>query len=148
LALSFGVWNRDRKLMAQGAMAIAVSTGLAIVAGAIVAWIEGGPIRFSGFKSPLASLALSVVIGITAGVSTADDTGRRYLIGVAAAVQLAVIPVWLGAALALGLPDRSIVYARLATFALNLIGIASTALAAYAVLHLGGRWRSTPLGRL
>src|SRR5207253_1832281 len=102
------------------AAAMAVSTVLAIVAGAIVAWIEGGPIQFAGFKSPLASLALSAVIGITAGLSTADDTGRRYLIGVAAAVQLAIVPVWFGAALVVGLPEPPVTYTRLATFGINL----------------------------
>ncbi|HET9318814.1 MAG TPA: DUF389 domain-containing protein, partial [Bryobacteraceae bacterium] len=102
LAVSFGMWNRDRRLIVQGLRALLVSTGLAVAAGALVAWIEGGPILFAGFKSPLSSFAISAVIGITAGLSNADDTGRRYLIGVAAAVQLAIFPVWVGAAFVIG----------------------------------------------
>ena len=86
----------------RGLRAVAVSTVLAVAAGALVAAIQGGPIQFAAFKSPLGSLAISAVIGITAGLSKADDTGRRYLIGVAAAVQLAIFPVWLGAALVVG----------------------------------------------
>jgi hypothetical protein len=39
------------------------------------------------------------LVGVAAGLSNADDTGRRYLIGVAAAVQLAIFPVWLGGAM-------------------------------------------------
>ena len=96
LAISFGLWSRDRALLLKGVRAVAVSTVLAIAAGAVVALIEGGTIAFAGFKNPLSSFAISAVIGITAGLSTADDTGRRYLIGVAAAVQLAIFPVWLG----------------------------------------------------
>ncbi len=88
LAITFGLWNRDRRLFMQGIRAVVVSTALAIVAGALVAAIQGGPILFTGFKNPLSSLAISAAIGVTAGLSTADDTGRRYLIGVAAAVQL------------------------------------------------------------
>ena len=96
LAVSFGIWSRDRKLIFQGVRALLVSTVLALAAGAVVAWIEGGPIRFVGFKAPLASFCISAIIGITAGLSDMDDTGRRYLIGVAAAVQFAIFPVWLG----------------------------------------------------
>lgn len=94
LAVSLGLWTRDRQLIGHGLRALFVSTVLAFAAGATVGWLEGGPILFAGFKSPLRSFAISAVIGITAGLSTADDTGRRYLIGVAAAVQLAVFPVW------------------------------------------------------
>ena len=59
--------------------ALLVSTALAVAA--LVAWIEGGPTRYEGFKNPLASFAISALIGLTAGLSFADDTGRRYLIG-------------------------------------------------------------------
>jgi hypothetical protein len=136
LAISFGIWSRDRKLALQGARAVLVSTGLAVAAGALVAWIEGGPIRYEGFKNPLASLAISALIGLTAGLSIADDAGRRYLIGVAAAVQFAIFPVWFGAALVLGLPGHEVLYPRLWTFIINLATISFAALAAYATLHL------------
>jgi len=65
LAVSFGLWGRDRRLPLKGARALAVSTVLAVAAGAVVALIEGGSIAFAGFKSPLSSLAISAVIGIT-----------------------------------------------------------------------------------
>src|SRR5436190_7197171 len=120
LAVGFGLWSRDTRLVLRGLRAVLVSTALALAAGAIVGLIEGGPVRFAGFKGPLASFAISGVIGITAGLSNADDTGRRYLIGVAAAVQLAIFPVWLGAAWATGLPSPAIVESRLASFLINL----------------------------
>ena len=136
LAVSFGLWSRDRRLILRGLRAIAVSTMLAFAAGALVAAIQGGPIHFTAFKSPLASLAVSAVIGVTAGLSNADDTGRRYLIGVAAAVQLAIFPVWLGAATILGLPAEDVLWSRLGSFLINLGTISMAAVAAYAVLHL------------
>src|SRR5258708_31270475 len=81
LAVSFGVWSRDRRLIFQGVRALLASTVLALAAGAVVAWVEGGPVRFAGFKSPVSSFFISGIIRITAGLSTADDAGRRYLLG-------------------------------------------------------------------
>ena len=142
LAISFGVWSRDRRLILRGLGAIAASAILAFAGGLIVGSLTGGPIRFQGFKSPLPSFALSAIIGITAGLSNADDTGRRYLIGVAAAVQLAIFPAWMGAAVMVGLPPRDVVDQRLLSFAINLVTISVTALLSYAVFHLGGGWRA------
>lgn len=136
LAVSFGLWSRDRRLILRGLAAIAVSAILAFAGGAIVAALTTGPIRFQDFKSPLPSFAISAVIGITAGLSNADDTGRRYLIGVAAAVQLAIFPAWLGAAVVRGLPPAGTLEERLLSFAINLVTISATALMSYAALHL------------
>ena len=148
LAISFGFWSRDRRLIFRGLRAVVVSAALAFAAGAVVAAIQGGTIHFTAFKSPLASFAISAMIGITAGLSNADDTGRRYLIGVAAAVQLAIFPVWLGAATILGLPD-GVVGTRLESFLINLVTISLAAVAAYAALHLqpGHGWASPKSGR-
>ena len=154
LAVSLGLWSRDRRLIFRGLAATAVSTILAFAGGAVVAAFTSGPIRFQGFKPPLSSFALSAVIGITAGLSHADDTGRRYLIGVAAAVQLAIFPTWLGAALLgaaliVGLPAAHILSDRLLSFAINFVTISVTALLAYTALHrrrLGG-WRAPRSGR-
>jgi hypothetical protein len=149
LAVSFGLWSRDRRLVVRGLRAVAVSAALAFAAGVLVAAIQGGPIHFTAFKSPLASFAVSAVIGITAGFSNADDTGRRYLIGVAAAVQLAIFPVWLGAATIIGMPD-GVMWTRLESFLINLGTISLAAVAAYAALrlHPGRRWASPRSGRL
>jgi hypothetical protein len=139
LAVTFGLWSQDMRLVRHGATALGASIVLAVAGGAAVGLIQGGPVMFSGFKGPGASFAISAAIGITAGLSTADDTGRRYLIGVAAAVQLAIIPVWLGVALAVGMPSTPIVISRLESFAINLVTIAGAALVAFAGLHLRGR---------
>lgn len=149
LAVSFGLWSRNRRLIFAGLRAVLASTALAFAAGAVVAEFEGGPIHFTGFKSPLASFAISAVIGITAGLSNADDTGRRYLIGVAAAVQLAVFPVWFGAVTVIGLPAHAVLWSRLITFVTNLCAISLAAVAAYALLHLkrGHGWGAPRSGR-
>ncbi len=89
------------------------------------------------------------MIGITAGLSNADDTGRRYLIGVAAAVQFAIFPVWVGATFVIGMPSHDVAYPRLLSFAINLASIAACAVAAYAVLRLGKTgWNAPRSGRV
>jgi hypothetical protein len=149
LATGFGLWSRDRRLVVQGLRAIAVSIALAYAAGAVVGMVQGGPIHFTDFRSPLSSFAISAVIGVAAGLSNADDTGRRYLIGVAAAVQLAIFPVWFGAATVIGLPERDVIRLRLGSFAINLATITLTAVLAFSALHLtnGTGWQAPRSGR-
>jgi hypothetical protein len=149
LALGFGLWSRDRRLIARGLRAIGVSIVLAYAAGAVVASMQGGQIHFTDFRGPLSSFAISAVLGVAAGLSNADDTGRRYLIGVAAAVQLAIFPVWFGAATVIGLPGRAVILLRLGSFAINLTTISLMAVLAYSALHLkhGAGWRAPRSGR-
>jgi len=139
LAVSFGLWSRDVGLAKKGLIAIAVSTAACVAAGALVGLLYGGALRFSGFKGPLVSFAISSVIGIVAGLAIADDAGRRYLIGVAAAVQFAVFPVSFGYSLVHGLPDANIVFERLGAFAVNLVTIAGTAILVYAMTGMSAR---------
>jgi hypothetical protein len=148
LAISFGAWSGDWKLARQGTVAVLASTIAALLAGALVAKIEGGPILFASFKGPLGSFAISAVIGITAGLSCADDAGRRYLIGVAGAVQFAVFPVWLGLALVSGLPEKQVVAERLLSFGINLVTLSATAALAYAALHFKDGWKAPLRGRI
>jgi Domain of unknown function (DUF389) len=149
LAISLGVWSRNWRLALQGVRTVLTSIVVAFAAGAVVAWIVGGPISFSGFKTPLASFAISAAIGITAGLSCADDAGRKYLIGVAAAVQFAIFPVWFGAAVVLGLPANDVLAQRILSFFINLVTISVCAAIAYAVLHLkSGGWAPAPGERL
>jgi len=136
LSLSFGLWAQDRGLVRQGALAILISVVSSVAAGALVAALHGPPMQFHDFQKPLVSFGISAAIGVTAGLSSADDTGRRYLIGVAAAVQYAVFPVWFGIALVLGFPDRSIVWQRLLTLGINVVTIAGAAALAYRLLGM------------
>lgn len=109
LAVGFGVWCGDGRLVRKGAAALLTSATLGYGAGLVLAFLTGGPIAFQDFKGPLASFAISAVIGAAAGLSTANDAERHDLVGVAAAVQFAIFPVWLGAASIIGLPARSVI---------------------------------------
>ena len=139
LAVSFGVWSGDRRLARQGAKALLVSTVASIAAGSLVAAIYPRGLSFSDFKDPLVSFGISSVIGVAAGLSIADDTGRRYLIGVAAAVQYSVFPVWFGICLVRGFPTVEMVNERIGAFAVNVVTIAVTAAGAYALTGLRSR---------
>jgi hypothetical protein len=136
LAISFGIWSEDLGLARQGVMAVLVSVVCSVAAGALVAAIHGPPMQFHNFQTPLLGFAISSVVGVAAGLASADDAGRRYLIGVAAAVQYAVFPVWFGIALVLGFPDRTITAQRLLTLAINVVTIAGVGAAAYSVLGM------------
>ncbi len=136
LGLAFGAWAADWKLASQSGAALAVSLTISILAGMTLAAVLGGPLQFDGFKSPILSALLSIVIGAAAGCSTADDAGRRYLIGVAAAAQSGVFAVWIGLALVLGFPDRGTTLARLVSLPLNICAIGVAACASYALIGL------------
>ena len=137
LALSFGTWAGDLSLAKQGVKALLVSTLVSILGGAVATVLHGPPMQFHSFTPPLASLGLSVVIGIAAGIITADDAG--YLIGVAAAVQYGVYPVWLGFCLVQGFPDSSQTLRRLGTFGINVGAITAFALVGYLMLDIKRR---------
>jgi hypothetical protein len=136
LALGFGLWASDWRLARQGAIALAVSMAISVLAGFFMALALGGPDRFDGFKSPVVSLVMSLAIGAAAGLSSADDAGRRYLIGVAAAAQSGVFAVWIGIALVLGFPETPTTVARIATLLINIVTIGIAASVAYALVGL------------
>jgi hypothetical protein len=133
LAVAFGSWAGDWRLARQGVFALVVSTFVSIAAGAVVAMLHGSPLAFTDFQSPLVAFGISSVIGVAAGLASADDAGRRYLIGVAAAVQYSVFPVWFGTCLVLGYPPAPVAWERIATFAVNIGTIAVMAGAVYAL---------------
>jgi hypothetical protein len=139
LALSFGLRSRDMGLARNGMITILVSTAACIGSGALVGLLNSGPLLFSGFKGPVVSFAISSVIGVAAGLAIADDAGRRYLIGVAAAVQFSVVPVWFGFSLVHGLPDSHVVLVRWGTFFINLVTVAGTAGLVYALTGVNAR---------
>jgi hypothetical protein len=58
------------------------------------------------------------------------------LIGVAAAVQYGIFPVWFGSCLVLGFPQPNITAGRIGTFAINVVTIAMIALVAYVLLGI------------
>jgi hypothetical protein len=152
LSISFGIWAGDWALAKVGFSALCVSTAVSIAAGALVAALHPANLAFSDFKRPLVSFALSSVIGIAAGLASADDAGRRYLIGVAAAVQYAVFPVWFGISLVCGFPPMPIVLERIESFGINFVTIGVTSVCVYGLIGMRreevGRLRSKVNSRL
>jgi hypothetical protein len=96
LAIGFGAWTREWRLVRQGASALAVGIVLLFVGGALVALMAGPPFRFAEFNSPLISFLISLVVGVAAGLASTDDAGRREMIGLAATSQIAILPTWFG----------------------------------------------------
>ena len=144
LAISFGLWMRDFRLARQGALMIAISTIIAILAGAITAAVMGGPIVYDEYGTLQSNFAISLLVGIVAGLDTADEAGRREFIAVAGAAQFASFPVWLGICLVLGFPpDRMTTVWRMVTFVVNVVTILVASLGVYIAL----RYRAENIGR-
>ena len=139
VAVGFGAWAGDWSLAKQGMKALIVSTAMSVLGGILIGVLHGPPMLFNNFAPPLSSFAISAVIGVTAGFVTADDAGRRYLIGVAAAVQYGVFPVWFGYCLVTGFPESEVVKSRLETFAINVGTIILFALVGYLLLNIKRR---------
>ncbi len=139
VGISFGTWAGDFRLAVQGLKALLVSCVFSICGGVLVAALHGPPMQYRGFLPSLASFAISTVIGFCAGVITEDDAGRRYMIGVAAAVQYGIYPVWLGYCLVAGFPSSPEVLKRLGTFGINIATITVFALIGYLALNIKRR---------
>ncbi len=135
MAMGFGGWMGDWRLARQGFLVLVLSTAIAIMAGAIVAAVMGGPLSYDQFGTLQSNFAISFLVGIVAGLDTADEAGRREMIAVAGAAQFASFPVWLGIALVLGFPDAETTLLRIATFFVNIVTILVVTLAVYIALR-------------
>jgi hypothetical protein len=107
LAIGFGVVTRQWKLALQGFAAFAVSIFLLVLGGVIAALLSEPPMKYDEFNPFLASLVISTFVGVAAGLASIDDTGRREFIGLAAAAQIGIFPVWLGVCIVFGPPPTS-----------------------------------------
>ena len=122
LAIGYGAFTANRRLLLQGLAAIGVGVAVMLASGAIVAAMSQPPMRFNEFNSLPVSMLISAAVGVAAGLGTIDDTGRRELIGLAAASQIGLIPTWLGVCLVFGLPPgtaESEIYSRILMLVLN-----------------------------
>jgi hypothetical protein len=132
LAAGFSIWTGKWKLFSQAGLAFLMAAVLLLLSGVFIASICEPPIKFDEFNSLPVSFLISLAVGIAAGLASIDDAGRRELIGLAAAAQIAIIPVWFGICLILGFPktiDESEITNRLLIFLVNVLTIiiASTA---------------------
>jgi hypothetical protein len=141
LSMSFGMLTRQWRLVGQGALAFTVATALIVLGGVIVALMSDPPLKFREF-SPLPTAALiSLAVGVAAALATADDVGRRELIGLAATAQIALIPAYIGVSLVFGFPplESASPAQRVLTFFVAIGVIIVSSLVTYALLGMRGR---------
>jgi hypothetical protein len=104
MAISFGVLGRQHALALQGFKVLLLTLVLVFVGGLVVGCLTHGPVQFSDLGSPLPNFVITVAIGIAATLAAIDDTGRRELIGLAAASQVGIVPAWIAVSLVHGTP--------------------------------------------
>jgi len=124
LAMGFGGITGNFRLAFQGLAALGVGLILLVLGGALMALVSSPPLKYDEFNSLPVSLIISVGVGIAAGLGSIDDSGKRELIGLAAAAQIGIIPVWLGVCIVFGLPSTTTeheLYLRILTFLLNVV---------------------------
>jgi hypothetical protein len=122
MGVSYGIVGRRYKLAAQSFAAFGCSMLALVVGGTIVAIFSSPPIRFDDLGTVSTGIIISAAVGIAAALAAIDDAGRRELIGLAAASQIALIPIWLGILIVHGLPpDTSVedIAVRILSFAAN-----------------------------
>jgi hypothetical protein len=140
LSVGFGLWTRQWRLAVQGLYSLIVAIGLLIVGGLFVAFLSSPPVQYSDFNSLPTGFLISFAVGIAAGLATADDVGRREMIGLAATAQIAIIPAWLGLCLVLGFPaaDPTPLPRLVLGLLLNIAAIVIASLGTYAAIRVKG----------
>ncbi len=140
LAAGFGLWTRQWHLAGQGLFAFIVATILLIAGGSVVALLTNPPMQYNQHNPFWVGVLISLVVGIAAGLATADDVGRREMIGLAATAQVAILPVWFGVSFVFGFPamDSTSPPQHALTFAANVSTIIIAALCTYALLRTRG----------
>jgi len=136
LAFGFGTLTRQWRLVGHAFAAFVAATALITLGGVIVGSLADASILFDGFVPPPVGVAFSLLVGIAGALGTADDTGHRQLVGLAAASQLGVLPAWFGVSLVSGFTEP--LGEKLMSFGANFTAIALGAMATYAVLALRG----------
>jgi hypothetical protein len=140
LSVGFGLWTKQWRLVRQGLFSLTLAFLLLLAGGVIVGFLTNPPVQYSEFNSLTTGFLISLAVGIAAGLATADDVGRREMIGLAATAQIAIIPAWFGLCLVLGFPalDGTPPQRRLLALLLNIIAIVTAALGTYAAIRIKG----------
>lgn len=142
LAVGFGSWTKQWKLVAQGAAAFATAIALMLLGGVLIAAVSSPPIKYDDFNSLAVGLLISLAVGVAAGLANTDDVGTRQLIGLAATAQIAILPVWFGLCFVFGFPstvDESDITTRIGGFFLNILTLIAASLATYVLLGAASR---------
>ena len=140
LSVGFGLWTRQWRLVAQGLFSLTIAIALLVIGGVIVGLLTNPPIQYADFNSLGTGVVISSVVGIAAGLATADDVGRREMIGLAATAQIAIVPTWLGLGFVLGFPVVEIAPPahRIWALLLNIVAIVIASLVTYAAIRIKG----------
>lgn len=138
LAVGFGAWTRQFRLAVQGIMAFLVAIVLLICGGVVVALMASPPLLYNESNSLLTGLLISLAVGFAAGLATADDVGRREMIGLAATAQVAILPVWFGICFVFGFPilETTPPSQRALGFGISVLAIVIASFATYAALRM------------
>jgi hypothetical protein len=140
LAIGFGMRIREWRLAKIGALAFTVGVALLMGAGATVALLVNRPVSYNESNPLMASLLVSLAIGVAATLAIGDDVGKREIIGLAASAQVAIIPVWFGISVVRGYPvaTSSPASERAITFLVNVAAVIAASLCAFIVLRVRG----------
>jgi hypothetical protein len=138
LAVGFGVTTQQWRLVGQGAIALGTGIALLVLGGVIVALMTDPPLRFNQHNPLLTSFLISAVIGIAAGLATGDDAGRREMIGLAAAAQIAILPVWFGISFVFGFSQTGSPSERGISLVVNIATVVVAAVITYALIGMRG----------
>lgn len=137
LAVGFGSWTRNWKLVGQSALAFVVAVVLLIVGGIAVGAVSSPPIKYDEFNTMLVGFLISLAVGIAAGLANSDDVGRREFLGLAATAQIAIVPVWFGICFVLGFPNTTSqeeIRTRAIGFGVNVLTLIVSSLVTYLAL--------------
>jgi hypothetical protein len=140
LSVGFGLWTQQWRLVVQGFVSLVLAICLLVVGGVVVAFLTNPPVQYSDFSSLSTGLLISLIVGIAAGLATADDVGRREMIGLAATAQIAIVPAWFGLCLVLGFPaaEATTPARRILGLFVNIVAIVIAALGTYAAMRIKG----------
>jgi hypothetical protein len=140
LGIGFSLWTRQWRLLTQAAFALLTAVALLTAGGVTVALMNSPPLRYLESTSLLVGFLISLTVGVAAGLATADDVGRREMIGLAATAQVAIIPVWFGVCFVFGFPAANPTPVRYRALGLliNVIGIIVASVVTYALLRMRG----------
>jgi hypothetical protein len=136
LACGFGVLTGQWELVRHAVAALVAAVLLIFGGGVAVALAADPPIAFDKFPPMIVGLAFSFAIGIASSLATADDVGRRELIGLAAASQVGLIPAWVGISMVFGFDESPL--EKLQAFGVNLAALVCGALAVYGYMFVRG----------
>ncbi len=142
LAVGFGAWTKQSKLLIQGVAAFLLAIALLTLGGVLIAAVSSPPLKYNEFNPMLVGWLISLAVGVAAGLANVDDVGSRQLIGLAATAQIAIIPVWFGICFVFGFPstiNQDEITNRALGFGLNVLTIIVASLATYVILGAAHR---------